>query len=174
MQFRVDAIPREPKEPSPYVWILRGIFSRILSLCLNLNLELLFLSNLDFSALEVVSGVTPPPSFTLYHSLGWKVLVRRKTIPWPQKGYRKEKIPDRIRLATKYREEMYYSLPILIKYFSNCGASNLFHGNTGSRGIATTRNCTHFLNIGLVIARGAGFIPIISIKGINQIKKGKF
>ena len=40
------------------------------------------------------------------------------------------------------------------------------------RGIAPTRNYNHFLKIGFVFP-GAGFIPIISTKGINQIKKGK-
>ena len=42
--------------------------------------------------------------------------------------------------------------------------------NIGSLGIAPTRNCTHFLKNGFVVA-GAVFIPIISKKGINQIKK---
>ena len=37
-----------------------------------------------------------------------------------------------------------------------------------SLGIAPIRNCTHFLKIGFLV-----FIPIISTKGINQIKKGK-
>ena len=40
---------------------------------------------------------------------------------------------------------------------------------TGSLGIAPTRNCTHFLKIGYVVARGGVF----SNKGINQSKKGK-
>ena len=44
---------------------------------------------------------------------------------------------------------------------------------TGSLGIAPTRNCTHFLKFDSS-SPGAGFIPIISTKGINQIKKGKF
>ena len=42
----------------------------------------------------------------------------------------------------------------------------------GSSGIAPTRNCTHFLKIGFMVARG-GFISLVSTKEINQIKKGK-
>ena len=44
----------------------------------------------------------------------------------------------------------------------------------GSINIAPTRNCTHFLKFGFVVAApGAGFIIIISTKGIYQIKKRK-
>ena len=42
----------------------------------------------------------------------------------------------------------------------------------GSLGIAPTRDCTHILKIGLVVAM-ASLIPILYTKGINQIKKGK-
>ena len=41
----------------------------------------------------------------------------------------------------------------------------------GSLGIATTRNCTHFHEIGFVVAGGGVFIHIISTKGINQKKE---
>ena len=41
----------------------------------------------------------------------------------------------------------------------------------GSRRIAPTRKCTHFLKLDLWSPR-AGFIPIISSKEINQIRKG--
>ena len=45
----------------------------------------------------------------------------------------------------------------------------------GSRGIAPTRNCTHFVKIEFVVAWGGFyFIPIISTKRINRIKKGNF
>ena len=48
-----------------------------------------------------------------------------------------------------------------------------FKGNIyfGSLGIAPTWKCTHFLKNGFVVG-GAGFIPIISTKGINKMKKG--
>jgi hypothetical protein len=42
----------------------------------------------------------------------------------------------------------------------------------GSLGITPTQNCTYFLKIRFVVAR-AGFIPIISTKGIILIMKGK-
>ena len=41
----------------------------------------------------------------------------------------------------------------------------------GSLGSAPTRNYIPFLKIGFVVA-GVGFIPIISTKRINQIRKG--
>ena len=43
----------------------------------------------------------------------------------------------------------------------------------GSLGFAPTRNCTHCIKIGFVVAGGGFYSYNISSKGINQIKKGK-
>ena len=53
---------------------------------------------------------------------------------------------------------------VLLRVYSIC---ILF----GLLGIAPTRNCAHFLKLDSW-SLGAGFIPIISTKGINEIKKG--
>ena len=48
----------------------------------------------------------------------------------------------------------------------------MLHAEYGSRGIAPTRNCTHFPKFGLLVAGGGVLFLLYPLK-INQIKKEK-